>query len=265
MSHNWKHIIFKTAFGILLTGVLIGAFVLGKREYRNTVCKEVKVTIEDSLHRRLVTEKSIKEYLDSEYNCLVGMPLSEIDLGKVEKLLEDHICVRESNVYVSNDGLLNVRITQRQPIVRFQTGKVGYYCDKDCHLIPARTSYVADVPVVDGNIPIDTADFNRGYPIDSTTVRWMKDMVKMAEVIDSHPIWKNTISQIHCDEKRDLVIVTKAGNEKFIFGQPEHIGSKLDKMQIYYEAIAAQENAKEYEVVDLRFKKQIVCRNNEQK
>lgn len=265
MSHDWKHTAIRISVGLLLTGVLLVTYFLGKKEYCTIRCKDVIVKVDDSLTIRLVTEQSVKEYLTSEYKGLIGMPLSDIDLMKVEKILDNQISISSSNAYLRNNGLLHVNVTQVRPTVRFQTSGCGFYCNSKGTLIPAQSSFYADVPIIDGHIPIDSADFSTGYPTNSTAVEWMRNTMTMAEEISSHPVWGDAISQIHCDESGDLIIVTKVGKEKFIFGEPKHTDAKLHRMQLYYEAIAAQEDAKEYDIVDLRFDKQIICRTNEQK
>jgi cell division protein FtsQ len=54
-------------------------------------------------------------------------------------------------------------------------------------------------------------------------------------------------------------------NESFLFGHPKDLEKKFEKMQIYHERITADKGDDRYDVVDLRFKDQIVCRNTKQK
>lgn len=263
MSENLKHMITRVSGGLLLAGVLVGAYFLGAREYNSTRCTDMNVIVQDSLHSRLITTEKVKECLDAGYKDLIGTPLSEIDLHKVEEILKGHNSIQECNAYVDNDGVLQLTVTQMKPSVRFQTADRGFYSDESGNLIPIQPSFIADVPIIDGHIPIDTTCWRIGSPEDTTDSEWARNIAAMADKISSDPLWKNSISQIHCDEKGDLIIVTKAGKEKFIFGQPTRIDEKLKKIKIYYEAVACREDAKRYEVVDLRYNRQIIGRNNE--
>jgi hypothetical protein len=261
MSFNWKYLTIQITIGLLLTGVLLGAYFLGKAEQNKILCKDIRVTVKDARQTRFVTEQAVKEYLTTEYEGIIGKPIGQIDLLKVEKILSDKIAISACNAYLGNDGYLNVSIEQRKPVVRFQAPGYGFYCDNEGHLIPTQATFTADVPVIDGYIPIDTTDCNAGHPIELEKAEWLANIVSMSKTIDASPIWRESISQIHCNEEGDLIIVTKLGKEKFLFGHPSDVRAKLEKMKIYYEMIAAQED-KNYNLVDLRFDKQIICKNN---
>lgn len=261
MSGNWKYITAQITIGLLLAGVLLGAYFLGRSELKSTPCDRIRVTVADSAQTRFVTEKVVKEYLASEYEGLIGTAIGDVDLMKVENILESKSTIESSNAFISSNGCLDVTVTQRKPAVRLQASDFGVYCDRDGNLIPMQSTYAADVPIIDGNLPIDTADCRTGRPEDPEAAQWLMKIVAMTKQIDSSPIWRKAISQIHCDEKGDIIIITKLGKEKFIFGHPTDVSAKLEKMQIYYEMIAPQED-KEYNTVDLRFDRQIICKNN---
>lgn len=261
MAKNWKYIVIQTSIGLLIAGVLLVAYFLGRRELETIACEGIEVTVSDSSQTRFVTEKVVKEYLEAEYEGLIGTAIGDVDLSKVENILTGKPTIESSDAFISNTGILNITVTQSRPAVRLETPELSIYCDRNGNLIPMQSTYAADVPIIDGNIPIDTTDCMTGRLQDPENAEWLMRIVAMTRQIDSSPIWRKAISQIHCDEKGDLIIITKLGKEKFIFGHPTDVDAKLDKMQIYYEMIAAQED-KEYNTVDLRFDKQIVCKNN---
>jgi hypothetical protein len=66
--------------------------------------------------------------------------------------------------------------------------------------------------------------------------------------------------QIHVDGKRDLVLIPREGDEKFLFGQPEDIEDKFRKMEKYYTHIIPAKGEGAYKTVDLKYRGQIVCR-----
>lgn len=254
MSNNWKYIAAKISIGLLLAVVLLVSYFLGRNQFNKTRCKDIRITVTDSLTTRFVTEQIVKDYLAEDYKGLIGKPLSKIDLMKIENILSNKTTIEECNAFVTGDGYLNVSVTQRKPSVRFHTPDSTFYCDRNGNMIPTQSTFAADVPIIDGHIPMDTT----GHP----KAEWLRGIVSMTQQIESSEIWKNAISQIHCNEKGDLVIVTKVGDEKFIFGHPTEVNTKLGKMQIYYEMIA-KDGKKKYKAVDLRFDKQIICKNNE--
>ena len=265
MSKNWKNIAKKTVLGLLLAAVLVSAYILGSGQRRQTRCAWVEINIEDSLQTPFVTSKKVKQYLSQEYGRLVGIPLDSIDLFKIENILNSKASILSSNAYKTGDGTLSIMITQRKPVMRFDAEDYGFYCDAEGYLLPLEPDFCGDVIIVDGIIPLDTADCRRGAPVEPEDCRWLEDMVKMARHINGSDIWKKRIAQIKCSESGELTIVPKAGREIFIFGRPENIEQKFEKMQMYYERIVAEKGEYAYNVVDVRYRQQIICKDPEQK
>ena len=262
MSKNWKNIAKKASLGLLLAVVLIGAYLLGSNNRSQTRCAWVVINVEDSLKTPFVTSKKVKQYLSQDYGKLIGVPIDSIDVFKIENILNSKTAILKSNVYKTSKGTLNITVTQRKPVVRFQTAEYGFYSDIDGYLLPLEPDFSMDVLIIDGNIPLDMEDCKRGAPEDPHDSRWLEDMLKLTGHINSS-IWKERIAQIHCDESGEITIVPREGREIFLFGLPYDIEEKFEKMQMYYERIVAQKGPDAYKVVDVRFKKQIVCKEKE--
>lgn len=253
------------SLGLLLTGVLLGAYLLGDHKRGQTVCDKIEITIIDSLKTPFVTTESIREYLAADYGKIIGMPIDSIDLYKIESILNNKGAILDSDAYLTNKGILSISITQRKPAIRFQTSSYGFYCDINGYLLPLQPNFSTDVLIIDGNIPLDMEDCRNGRPESPENELWLDKILKMAKYINGSKIWRDRIAQINCNDSGELTIVPKEGKEIFLFGHPEDIDSKFDKMQMYYERILAEKGEDAYNVVDLRFKKQIVCKQSEQK
>lgn len=264
MSHNWKQIVLKTTLGLLLTAVLAGAYALGSSKRSKVLCSKVEITVKDSLKTPFVTTESIRQYLKNDFGQIIGTSVDSLDLSGIESVLNEKSAILKSEACVTSKGTVEILITQRTPMIRFQTPSYGFYCDKDGVLLPLQKNFRTDVMIIDGHIPLAPEDCEKGRPDDPQDAKWLDDILKLAHHIE-HSIWKDRIAQIHCNQDGELIIVPKDGNEKFIFGHPEEIESKFDKMKIYYERILAEKGEGAYNSVDLRYKKQIVCKNTEKK
>lgn len=251
--------------GLLITGVLAGAYLLGSSQRSKTRCCAIDVTIEDSLDTRFVTEKAIREYLESDYKGLTGMLLDSIDLYRIEKILVSKSPILSCEAYVTTEGILKISVYQRKPSIKFQTKDYGFYSTADGFLLPLQEGYEEELLTVSGNIPLDTADCARGRPEDSPGQEWLTRILKMHEFINSSKTWKDRIKILHCESSGEIIIRIEGRNESFLFGHPKDLEKKFEKMQIYHERITADKGDDRYDVVDLRFKDQIVCRNTKQK
>jgi len=261
MSGNWKQILKKTLMGLLITGVLAGAFLLGFERRRETRCVQINVTIQDSTNTHFVTADAVQAYLAADYKGLMGMPGDSIDLYKIESILNSKSPILESQAYITGKGILNISITQRKPLVEFQCKEYGMYSTADGFLLPLHPDFTDEVIIIDGHIPLTMEDCRAGRPEKPESLKWLEDIIKVAAHIDGSRMWKGKIVQITCEQSGELVLKPAAGKETFLFGHPNDIERKFEKMQVYYERITADKGDDKYDVVDLRFRNQIVCKD----
>ena len=78
--------------------------------------------------------------------------------------------------------------------------------------------------------------------------------------LENDALWKGKFVQIRIDDKGDIILIPREGNERFIIGQPCKIEEKARKMEWYYTHIIPEKGSGHYKTVDLRFDGQIVCR-----
>ena len=72
--------------------------------------------------------------------------------------------------------------------------------------------------------------------------------------------WKDKIVQIHSTEDGSLILIPREGNEQFLFGQPENIAGKFDRIGVYYTTIIPEKGKDCYKSVNVAFEGQIVCK-----
>jgi cell division protein FtsQ len=263
MSGHWKHTLKKTSIGLLLAGVLLAAYLLGENKRSNTLCAKINIEVEDSINNHFVTSKIVNEYLVTDYRELIGVPVDKIDLYKIETLLNSKNTILKSEAYISRGGILNINVQPRKPAMKFRAQDHSFFCTSDGYLLPEQPNFIDEILTVEGNIPIDTTDCRTGKPQDPKKVEWIGQMLKINEYINEHPVWKDKIGQIICEPSGELIIKPKEGRETFLFGHLDEIDTKFEKMQIYYQRITADKGDDAYNIVDLRFEGQIVCKDTE--
>ena len=261
---NWKHIAATSALGLLLTGVLVSSYILGASKRSQVCCNQVEITIVDSLKTPFVKAESVRQYLSNDYGKIIGTPIDSIDLYKIEKVLASKSAILRSDAFITSKGKLSIRVIQRKPVIEFKTPTYGFYCDEEGYLLPLQPNFSIEALIIEGHIPLDMADCKKGKPENEEDGKWLDSIVRLVNYMNNS-IWKNRIAQINSDNNGELTLIAREGNETFIFGHPEDIEGKFEKMKIYYERIVADKGEDAYNVVDLRFKQQIVCKNTEQK
>lgn len=262
MPRIWKHII-NITFGALLACVLAGAYFLGASSRKPIRCKGLSITVTDSSMNRFITPREIRKYLDEELEGgYMGVQIDSIDLTRVEEILDGKSAILKSQAFTTKDSILNVIVTQKKPVVRFQKGAKGFYAAEDCSLFPLQSTYTSHVMTVDGYIPLKIEHGYLGKPDTEEGCRWLKSIVGLVKHINASRTWQSKIVQITVLEDGDLVLIPREGQERFLFGQPDDIERKFEKIALYYKGIRKEKGEEAYKTVDIRFEGQIVCRKD---
>lgn len=221
-------------------------------------CDGINLIYADDL--RFVSEDDVKGYLDQGYGAYIGQRLDSIKLHKVEKLLNAQSAISKCEAYTTDDGKLNIRLTQREPIVRFQNEDHGFYADANGFIFPLQENYTSLVPVIDGNLPIHSREGYKGAPETEEERTWMAGVVGLLNYMSKNKLWSDNIVQMHVDEKGDLVLIPREGKEQFIFGSPFEAEAKFGRIEKYYRYILPNMEEGYYKTVNVKFDKQIVCK-----
>jgi cell division protein FtsQ len=262
MPRIWKHII-NITFGVLLVCTLTGAYFLGAASRKPIRCKGLAITVTDSAMNRFITPREIRQYLDQELEGgYIGVQMDSIDLTRIEEILDSKSAILKSQAFTTKDSILNVVVTQKKPVVRFQKGTKGFYAVEDCSLFPLQETYTSHVMVVDGYVPLKIEHGYRGRPDTEEECRWLERIVAMVKYIESSRTWQGKIVQITVLQDGDLMLIPREGKERFVFGQPYELEEKFEKMGLYYKSIRNEKGEDAYRTVDLRFEGQIVCRKD---
>ena len=244
----------------ILLACIIAAYIAGVQSRKPLVCKGIRIEVLDSAQNSFVTTSDVRKYLDKSYGKLIGMSLDSIDLVKVEKVVDSRSAVLKSQAYVTRDSILNITVTQRKPVVRFQKKDGGFYADAEGYIFPLQSSYASHVQIIDGEIPLAANSGYKGDIEDPKEKAWFKSVMNVVNFIEGSKTWKGKIVQISVDEKGELILVPREGNEKFLFGQPNSLAEKFGKMEKYYTTIIPEKGSERYRTVDVRFANQIVCK-----
>jgi cell division protein FtsQ len=259
MNNCWKYILLSLC-GAVFAFAFSCAFIAGRQLRDGCICEKLEVIITDSLENNFVSADDVRMFLDRGYGQYTGVPIDSVNLLKIEKIVNGRSAVRESHAYMTKDGTLHIEVTQRRPVVRFQKKDGGFYADAQGYIFPLQSSFASHVQVIDGNIPLAANSGYKGEISDPEEREWFRQVMTLVNYMENRKEWRDKIVQIHVNGDGDFVMIPRKGNERFILGQPDFLEDKFKKLKKYYTAIVPEKGSGKYEVVDLRYKGQIVCR-----
>ena len=258
MSKTWKHILGGLLYTVL--AVAAGAYfwfadgLYGKAQ-PSQVCKSVKVTLLDSSLNKFISKEEVIGIIDRFLGPSVGKNIDSIKLQQIEALLNHRSVVKESQAFITRDGQMNIEIRQRKPVVRIEAPNGGFYIDETAYIFPLIPDYPSYVPVITGNIPenfLEDENFT-----DSTAL--ISKMLEMGLFLERNPFWNNQIEEVFINDEGDAELVTRAGEQRIIFGDFDNIPEKFNKLSSFYQYIVPREGWDKYACVNLKYRGQIVC------
>ena len=257
MRKTVRHILVLVLTALCAAGLFAALRASAARRHRTT-CRGVEIAVTDSLKRHFVTEQDVRDYL-AEDGKFIGVRIDSVDLVGIESMLDRRSAIHKSEAYITDDGILHVDITQREPVVRFQGPSGGFYADREGYLFPLQARHTARVPVVDGALPINLKKGFKGVPETEEERQWVADMLQMVRYMADRKEWSDLVGQVSVLKGGGIVLIPREGTERFLFGAPTDIDAKFARIRKYYEAVApAQETP--YRTVDVRYGNQIICR-----
>ena len=221
--------------GVLLLIVMIYFAVINTGD---KYCKLSDISIELD-ENKFVTKEVIIEYLIENTLNPDSILLEDVSFRDIENVLTQHPSIKSAVVYSDMNANVFISVTQRNPIVRIQEDKKGYYLDEDGLEIPLSNVYTSRMLLVTGEVN----SVNN------------KDLFNLTNFIYNNDFWKKQIVQINIENSK-LLMLTKLG-EQLEFGEIKNVKEKFENLMLYYEKGNSQNI--DYKTLNLEYKNQIVC------
>jgi len=252
---NWGAIFTGFAWLISLSGlVVLMSFINLKKQ--TVKCSDVKILIPGA--NNFIEREEIDAILKQDQGMLLGRSLEGINIHQIEQKLQANPYIAFAKVYTDMDGVIRIEIKQRQPILRILNANgQDFYIDSDGLKMPISSNFTANVLVATGNI---TEVF--GTRVDTLHTQLARDLYKTAQYINQDTLWQNQIVQIAVDQKNEMELIPRVGDERIILGNADSLDVKMKNLKVFYQRVMPQVIAKTYKTINIKYTNQIVCEKN---
>lgn len=257
MQSKTKTALKRIGIALLWSGVLAGFMVLliaAVREKDNTKCKGLKVTLKGDDRNAFINEKDIKALIntkDSKQNP-VGMVISDINIGNLERIVERDPWVRSAEIFIDNQEILNIEVVQRDPLARvFTFSGNSFYLDEQGERIPVSDRFSARVPVFTG-FPSDAVQMKKEDSL------LYAQMGEMARFIATDTFWNAQVEQVMITGDRKFEIIPKLGDHVVVFGEGTDIAAKFNKLLIFYREGLSKAGWNTYSRLNISYHEEVV-------
>lgn len=233
-------------FIYVLTTLFIVVTVIFSFKNNSSPIKEIVINSENKFLDRyriesLITEKMGKDSI-----------IKNADI--IEKNILANPFVKEIKLYQDLSNKLIVDLVQYQPIARLVSeNKKDFYIDLHGNIFPTSTKFSERVLLIhtDDNINYDLKNIN--------STDYGKKIFTMINYIINDTFLSKIISEIDINYDKNIIIYPQVSKQKIIFGYPEQIDVKFDKLMLFYKKVLPAKGWNTYKTVNLKFKNQIIC------
>ena len=256
---NWKKIITIVLDLALAVYLVLAVSAFNKPDQTAQVCTKVSINIADETTDGFIKTSEIKKRLEKAGLHPLGKPMRYIDARKIEETLKASPFVKTAECFKTQDGHVNIILTQRMPIVRIKAvAGDDYYLDDNDRVMP-NSQYTSDLIIATGSI---SPNFAKSY------------ISSLCKAITASPLWKNQIEQINVLPDHGIELVPRVGEHIIYIGKlPEakykkdlakniqtFVDNKLSRLEKFYKYGLSQAGWNKYSYINLEFDNQVICK-----
>lgn len=203
--------IFSITLGVLSWAVIVGYLIAASRychaQQEQTLCRGLRVKVLDSAERGFITPAMVKNWFAAEQKEFLREPVGKVNTLEVEAFVRRRGFVKTVRAYTSMDGMLNIELTQRKPVLRVNSvNGYDFYVTDDNYILPTQRYYSVYVPVVTGMIvPPFGPDFvgslddwsKKGEKKVSENYLFLANLINFVKFVESDGFWSAFWVQIN--------------------------------------------------------------------
>jgi len=196
---------------------------------------------------RLVADSKLKEV-----KITTGIHPDSLNTMRIVNDFEKIPYIKRASINVEPSGDLTVEITEQQPIAMLVGSGQKMYIDQEGIRLPINLGHSVDVPLLYG--------FNSGSIGDTLSGKSGKAAIAFLNELRKRPVSDATISEVAWTDNGIAAITNQSGLQ-LIFGD-NNFSAELRNWEAFYSKVVKQKGIENMQSIDLRFKGQIVTREN---
>lgn len=233
-------------------------------------CNRVQVSIKNLGPEKFLDAKLIEQdlnRLEGQSYGVVGRPWYEIDLGQIERHLNQQDFVEHAEAWKDQSGTLHLDVWQMKPIARLLIpGAESKYIDANGNNYPVSPDEASRVLIVDGyGAEVLLTHINQEkHILDDKEVKLQQNekaeaLFELVKKIHTDPLLSALITQLSIAEDGDITMYPQIGHHVIEFGDALNADTKFAKLKTYYHRVVKARGWDRYKTVNLKYENLIVC------
>ena len=248
-DRNWMRTLVWTAI-LMILAVGFGYAVL---EQMNSKVAKLEIDIpKEKNERTLISKKGIsKKIFKIVGKDIRTIDLIDLDLTRIETLLEKDSRIENVEVYINKKNTLKVLVEIRRPFVRIMADNGDqFYLDAKGARVATVKDQAIRVPVATGNIDEFTGNWisNKNHNLN--------EVFTMAKALYKDDFLYALVEQIVINDDNKLTLIPKVG-PKLVMGDTSELTQKLENLKEGYKQILKRDGWEGIEELNFEIKNQI--------
>jgi cell division protein FtsQ len=259
-----KKILISIVWIILLAAALTGLGFTNAIQ-KQAICTGIEIRIHRPGNQQLITETEIRQILHPEKKPLIGQKVAAINTRNLEEKLSGVPSLANAEVYITPSGMLNVKVKQREAIVKiFNNQHRGFYIDTEGNIFSTPPGRTARVPVASGRITHKPAINQNIFAMSDSisSVQTIRNIHLIAKHFYQNKILQALIPQIFINDKNEIELIPNLGNHTVLLGNISHLDDKLLNLLIFYRKAHQTPDFNVYKTINLKYRNQVICSKN---
>lgn len=251
---------------LLFLGSVVWVLRFSHQKQTERVCNTVKISI-DSQSEVFITEDEIIEHLFESNLHPTGHLTSTLNAHAIEQHLLQNSAIQDANVFFQLSGKVDIKISQRQPIVRVEnTVRQQFYIGSDGCLMAMNPNHTARLLIANGHI--SEAFHPNQKVIKSTTdtitnTPMLNKIYELANYIRNDKFLNEFIHQIYINRKHEIELVSKVSNQLILLGDATNYEDQFERLEKFYTYGIQKVGWDAYSIINLKYDNQVVCTKHE--
>ncbi|MBP2284248.1 cell division protein FtsQ [Flavobacterium sp. CG_23.5] len=234
---NWTNIRLVLMFALV---IFLFSFTSNRNANRK-VSKSVVVFVGDDAP--FVRQETVNKLLIENKKDASSIQKVNLDLNKLERILDAQEMIEKSDVFVSIDGVLKAVVKQKTPIARVFNDEGSFYIDYKGSRMPLSANFTARVPLVSGGI----------------NKKNNEDLADLFRIIYDDAFLKKNIIGIQIMPNGSLLMLNRNFDYQIDFGRMINVERKFKNYKAFFQKAVLDSSLYKYKKIDLRFTEQVVC------
>jgi cell division protein FtsQ len=251
---SWKSNIVKilvlTCWCLAGVGV-IALLVAAVSKKDEEVCKGYEIRIHGPSEQLFLEKSDIVEMLSADTK-IKDVAVKHLDLHAMESRLEKHAWIKDAQIFIDNNSILQIKVDEREPVARiFTVAGNSFYIDSACERLPLTEKIAVRLPVFTG-FPSEGSRMSRADRLLMTQIK------EMSLLISRNAFWSAQITQVDLTAQRNFEMIPTVGNHIIEFGDGTDMEAKFNRLFVFYKQVMSKTGMNAYERVNVQYARQVV-------